>query len=383
LIDAEGFRRFVPMGTLEHNLLGLTREELGEFAESIGESRYRGSQLFRWMYGRGERSFRAMTDLGKDFRGQLMQTATINGLTLTSMQPSAKDLTRKFLFSLPDGLKIETVLLPPAFQGERASGENGRARRTLCVSTQVGCPLRCAFCATGVMGYRRNLTAGEIVDQFLQVKRTTREKITNIVFMGMGEPLMNYENVMKAVDILSTGAGVTARRITISTAGVTDGIRRMGDERRRPKLALSLHSALDETRASLMPIAARHPLADVRGALEHYVRRTKQRITYEQIFFDGVNDSEDEVRALIKWARHLPCKINVIPFHSIAFTGARGLGESLRPSPKMKMIVEQLRASDLTVFIRSSAGEDIEGACGQLAVLEERRSVLAEETRIP
>jgi 23S rRNA (adenine2503-C2)-methyltransferase len=367
------------MSETQRNLLGLTRNELAEFAASIGQPRYRGHQLFGWLYTRGVTSFSGMTDLAKTFREQLAIGASVNGITLVTQRQSARNSTTKFLFALHDGLKIESVLIPPAsaFQDDNLPREDERQRLTLCVSTQVGCPLDCKFCATGTMGYRRNLTAGEIVDQFLQARRIVKKTITNVVFMGMGEPLMNYDNVMTAVDILSTGLGVTPRRITVSTAGWAENIRRMGEEGRKTKLALSLHSAVDATRKELMPIARKFSLIQLRNALEYYYRQIKQRVTYEHIFFDGVNDTEAEVQALIRFTRFIPCKINVIPFHSIAFTGIGGERANLRPSFRMPEIVERLRASDLTVKVRSDAGEDIEGACGQLAVMNVRRRRVA------
>jgi 23S rRNA (adenine2503-C2)-methyltransferase len=292
-----------------------------------------------------------------------------------TQQFSRRDGTTKFLFELHDGARIESVLIPPAaaFRDGTADGEDEQRRLTLCVSTQVGCPLDCAFCATGTMGLVRNLTAGEIVDQILQVKRTTGRRITNVVFMGMGEPLLNYDAVMTATDIIAAGIGIAARRMTVSTAGRTDRIRQMGDELRRVKLAVSLHSAVDETRTRLMPINKKHCLGDLAAALEHYYRRTKQRITFEYIFFDGINDADADVRHLIAFARRVPSKINIIPFHSIAFTGIAGFGATLRPSPRADEHVESLRRAKLTVMVRSSAGEDIAAACGQLAVVSEHR----------
>jgi 23S rRNA (adenine2503-C2)-methyltransferase len=355
------------------NLLGMTKEELSRFAESIGERRYRGSQLFQWLYARGATSFDAMTDLGKAFRERLAEAATIGALQPVRHSVSDADGTTKYLFALADGLRIESVLIPPA-SAFRAGGEEDdddeQRRLTLCVSTQVGCALDCAFCATGTMGFRRNLTAGEIVDQFLQVRRLSRRRITNVVFMGMGEPLLNYAQTMTASGLFAEGMGVPARRITISSAGIASKIRQMADEGRKPKLALSLHSAVEETRAGLMPITKKHGLAELRSALEYNYRKLKRRVTYEVILFDGVNDTEREVRALIAFARHIPCKVNIIPFHSIAFTGIAGSARKLRPSRKQDAIVERLRTEHLTVMVRSSAGEDITGACGQLAIAE-------------
>ncbi len=363
------------MNAAPRNLLGLSREELADFVVSIGESRYRGTQLFGWLYSRGVGSFDAMSDLGKGLRERLNVSACVEGVTPAAVRHSAGDGTTKFLFSLRDGFRIESVLIPPAsaFVGKDAARDDEQKRLTLCVSTQVGCPLDCKFCATGTMGYFRNLSAGEIVDQFLQVRKATGKKITNVVFMGMGEPLMNYDNVMRAVDLLSSGMGVAARRMVVSTAGHAAHIRRMGDEGRTAKLAVSLHSAVEATRLRLMPITKKFGLAELREALTAYYRKTRRRVTYEVIFFDGINDTDREVAALTLFARAIPCKINVIPFHSIRFTGTKGIGADLNRSPRQESIVERLRAAHFTVLTRSSAGEDIEGACGQLAVKEEHR----------
>jgi 23S rRNA (adenine2503-C2)-methyltransferase len=366
---------FLGMSAAKQNLLGLTREELGDVVEAIGEPRYRGRQIFGWLYSRGATSFRAMTDLGKAFRERLEMGATITGITPESHRRSRRDGTTKFLFALPDGRHIESVLIPPAtsFVNGDVAAADEPGRLTLCVSTQVGCALDCAFCATGIMGFTRNLTAGEIIDQVLQVRKVTSQPITNVVFMGMGEPLLNYDSVMNAAEIMTDGIGIAARHITISTAGRADRIRQMADEGRRPKLALSLHSAVNATRSRLMPINRKFDLTALRLALEHYYRQTRQRVTYEVILFDGVNDTDREVSRLITFARHVPSKVNIIPFHSIAFTGVHGHGDSLRPSPRSEEIVEKLRNAHVTVMVRSNAGEDIEGACGQLAVMAERR----------
>jgi 23S rRNA (adenine2503-C2)-methyltransferase len=358
------------------NLLGLDQAQLAEVAANLGERPYRGRQLFGWIYTRGVDDLGAMSDLSREFRERLQLAAEVRGIAPVASRRSSLDGTTKFLFALSDGLKIESVLIPPAsaFAQGATRSDDEQGRLTLCVSTQAGCPLDCAFCATATMGYARNLTTGEIVDQFRKVQQSVQKRITNVVFMGMGEPLMNYDSVMRAVDILAGGMGVAARRITISTAGWADGIRRMGEEQRKPKLALSLHSAVAETRLALMPITRRYPLEDLRAALEAYYRRTRRRVTYEHIFFDGVNDSDRELAALIRFARHVPCKINVIPYHSIEFTGAAAGRVRLAPSLRTPELVERLRAAHLTVMVRSNAGEDIEGACGQLAVLHEERT---------
>jgi 23S rRNA (adenine2503-C2)-methyltransferase len=220
------------------------------------------------------------------------------------------------------------------------------------------------------MGFARNLTAGEIIGQVLKVGQVTGKTITNVVFMGMGEPLMNYENVMKAAGILVDGAGFPAKKITVSTAGWVEKIRQMADEQRRVKLAVSLHSAVDATRARLMPVTKRHDVRELGDAIEYYYRKLRRRVTLEQIFFDGVNDTDREVTELIRFARRVSCKINVIPFHSI---GGTGVPTRLRPSPRTEAIVARLRKEKVAVFVRSSSGEDIDAACGQLAVKVPRR----------
>ncbi|HTO93021.1 MAG TPA: radical SAM protein, partial [Bacteroidota bacterium] len=228
-------------------------------------------------------------------------------------------------------------------------------------------------CATGTMGFNRNLTPGEIVAQVLAARHESGKRITNVVFMGMGEPLLNYDAVMKAAGLLTAGAGIASRRITVSTAGRVEEIRRMADEKRRIKLAVSLHSAVDATRTRLMPINRKFGLPVLMEALEYYYRKTKQRLTYEVIFFDGVNDAPPDVRQLIALARRVPSKINIIPFHPIAFTHPAGFAASLAPSPRMEAIADELRSAHLTVLVRTSAGEDIDAACGQLALAGEER----------
>ncbi len=361
------------------NLLGFTKDELSDFAEAIGEPRYRGTQLFKWIYGKGVSEFERMSDIGKACKTLLLHTATVTGARLISEQRSGRDATTKYLFELADGAQVESVLIPPtaAFKDKEAAREDEQRRLTLCVSTQVGCPLDCAFCATATMGFRRNLSVGEIVDQILQVGRISGTHITNIVFMGMGEPLMNYDNLMKAVEIIISGIGIAARHITISTAGWADRIRQLAEERRRVKLAVSLHSADDSTRTTLMPVNRKFDLEALLTSLEYYYARTRQRVTYEYIFFDGVNDSDTAVTRLIRLARRVPSKINVIPFHSIDFTSPTGFSAKLRPSQRVEDVVAKLRAHNLTVFVRSNSGEDIAAACGQLAVAtnHQRRAV--------
>jgi len=319
-----------------------------------------------------------MSDIAQAFRQRLDACARLEGVRHVRHQVSPADGTTKFLFALADDRTIESVLIPPASSFEEEHGEERdstppRERLTLCVSTQVGCPLDCAFCATGTMGFARNLTAGEIVDQVLTVRRITGRSITNVVFMGMGEPMLNYGPVMQAAEIMNEGMEIAARRITVSTAGWVDGILCMAEERRRFKLAVSLHSAVEHTRTALMPVTRRFPLTALADALRVYYRKTAMRVTYEVVLFEGVNDTPAELRRLIAFARMVPSKINIIPYHSIAFAGPEGYAASLRPSSRLEDVVALLRQAHLTVMVRSSAGEDIVAACGQLAVHDARR----------
>ncbi|MEK6649393.1 MAG: 23S rRNA (adenine(2503)-C(2))-methyltransferase RlmN [Bacteroidota bacterium] len=350
-------------------LTGLSLDELRAFVTSLGEKPYRAAQLFSWLYARGAASFEDMSDLSGPFRELLAQVAAPGSLQLVTARTSSQDGTTKFLLRLADGRAIESVLIPP----EPSSPDVDR-RLTLCMSTQVGCPLDCAFCATGTMGFTRNLTAGEIVEQFLHAQRQTSRRISNLVYMGMGEPMLNYENVMRSVDLLTDdrGPNIGARHITISTAGYADQIRRMADEHRRVKLALSLHALDESKRTALMPITRKHGIAALTDALDYYYRRTRMRPTLEYIPFAGFNDTNADADLLIRFSRRVPCKVNLIPFHSIAFTAPTGFAATLRPSSpdRIEEFANRLRAANLTVMVRSSAGEDIEAACGQLAVAD-------------
>jgi len=357
-------RKFKAM--VKKNIKGLSLQELEAFILSLQEKRYRAQQIFRWLYQYRVNSFKEMTDLSQQFRDLLEENAFIDLLRIVARQLSQKDGTTKFLFELSDGKKIESVLIPP-----RSGSIDEERRLTLCNSTQVGCPLDCKFCATGTMGFTRNLTTGEIVDQVLLVQSESPKPVTNIVFMGMGEPMLNYDNVMASIDIFSSpfGPEISPRRITVSTAGYADQIRRMADEKRKPKLALSLHSLDSKIRTKLMPITKKHDIPELIDSLEYYYRTTRKSVMLEYILFDGINDTDADIKKLVKVSRRFPCRVNLIPFHSIAFTGAAGITETLRPASKerIEQFSKKLREADVNVFIRDSAGEDIDAACGQLA----------------
>ncbi|MBL0174534.1 MAG: 23S rRNA (adenine(2503)-C(2))-methyltransferase RlmN [Ignavibacteria bacterium] len=352
------------------NLFGLTLAELEAEFVAGGLERYRAAQVYYWLYARHAATFEAMTNLSKPLRAKLAERYVILHPVIAGTQAGG-DGTRKYLVALEDGRSVETVLIPAE------SDEEGLPKRlTLCVSTQVGCPLGCRFCATATMTRRRNLTVGEIVGQYLAVQAVTPHRITNLVYMGMGEPMLNYEATMRSIDIITheITAGVGAARITISTAGVVEGIKRLADEGRNVKLAVSLHSLVDAVRGDLMPINRKHPVGELVEAVEYYARRTRRRVTFEYILFDGLNDSPEDNARLVKLAGRVHCKVNLIPFHSIDASLPEGETRALRPSPKRRIeqFAQALREAGVTVMLRSSSGKDIAAACGQLAIAGDR-----------
>lgn len=349
------------------HLKGLSRPELEQLFQDWGEPRYRAVQLLEWLYAKGVEDFEKMTNLPHTLRQRLAAECTPHTLRLEAAERSEQDGTLKFLFRLPDGAAIESVLIP-------AEDAEGRLRRlTLCVSTQVGCPLGCAFCATASLRLRRNLNAAEIVDQLLQARALTGQRITNLVFMGMGEPLLNVEAVLTAVRIWTDPAAalLSPRRITLSTAGLVPEIYRLADSGIGIKLAISLHTTDQQLREQLMPIARRYPVTELQKAARYYAEHTRRPVTYEYILFDRLNDTPADADALARFARaSAVAKINLIPFHPIDFVGPSGIGATLRPSPpeRIRAFQERLRRHGLAVFLRSSSGLDIKAACGQLAL---------------
>ncbi len=303
-----------------------------------------------------------MSNLPAPLREHLAQHCTLRTVQLLRWQRSERDGTVKFLLGLPDGAAIEAVFIP-ADEGDR---------RTLCISTQVGCPLGCTFCATATLRLRRNLNAAEIVDQLCQVQRFLGERITNVVFMGMGEPLLNLDAVLDAIAIFTDPQAqlLSPRRITISTAGIVPGIRKLAESGIRVKLAVSLHSADQRLREQLMPIARRYPLPELLAAVQYYTGRVRRPVTYEYILFDGLNDSPADADALARLSRRTGAKVNLIPFHPIDFVHPTGIAAQLRPSPpeRLHAFAERLRRHGITVTVRSSSGVDIDAACGQLAL---------------
>ena len=353
-----------------HSLLGLGRDELEAFVTSLGEPAYRGRQVYEWLYSKRTSSFAGMTSLPASLRQLLEEKALPRSLTLLDHQESA-DGTIKFLFRTLDGYNVESVLIP----SEARDDQDEPKRRTLCISSQVGCPLDCKFCATASMKLKRNLRAGEIVEQHLQVEELVGEKITNIVYMGMGEPMLNYDEVFRSVRIFTDPENdlVPASRITISTSGIVPSIKRMADEGERVKLAISLHVTTNGDRDRLMPINRKFDLTELMDAVEYYYRKTRRPVTYEYILFEGLNDSPEDVRRLARITRRVPSKVNVIPFHPIDFTDPTGISAELRPaSPEhFEKFIGMLQGEGVQVMVRSSSGVDIDAACGQLAIRHE------------
>ena len=342
----------------------LGRQGLEDLAVEFGQPAYRGRQMFKWMFGKSAASFEEMTDLPKAFRDRLAERAELRRLRPMRIQTAA-DETVKALFSLDSGLRFETVLIPDL----QADGSANRL--TVCVSSQVGCAMGCVFCATGTMGFQANLTSGEIIDQVAYMNELAVERygrgISNIVFMGMGEPLLNYEQVLRSIRILTDadGLGLSPRRITLSTVGLARRIRELADDDPGVNLAVSLHAPSDEQRSAIMPVnrAAATDLGALRAALEYFHEKTGRRITYEYCLFDGVNDSDADAHRLAEVSRWVPSKVNLIMYNPVG-----GLPFIRTPENRLNAFIQVLVAEDVTVTVRQSRGEDIDAACGQLAV---------------
>jgi len=346
---------------MKYQLKGLPLLELNNYFTSIGEPKFRAQQIFGWMYNQMVNSFDEMVNVPKSLRAKLEENCELYSLKLKLKETSKQSQTSKYLFSTRDNKNIETVLIPAT---------EGRA--TLCISTQVGCPLSCEFCATGKLGFDRNLTSGEIVDQYVMAAKDYGiENITNIVYMGMGEPLINFDETIRSLKIITSefNKNISRTRITVSTSGLPRKIKKLADTGLRVKLALSLHSPFEEIRSKIMPINKRYPLIDVIKAIKYYARITKTRITFEYTMFNGINDRDQDVNELVKICSKLPAKINLIPFNSIKHMNPEGFAAALEPSAKDKIddFANQLRNRDITVLVRETQGNDIAAACGQLA----------------
>jgi 23S rRNA (adenine2503-C2)-methyltransferase len=343
------------MEHIKKDIRALSKEELRAFFEKEGDQAFRGNQVYEWLWTKGAHAFEDMTNVSKETRQMLQKNFVINHIKVDQMQRSV-DGTVKNAVRLHDGLIVESVLIPT------------KTRTTACVSSQVGCSLDCKFCATSRLKRMRNLNPDEIFDQVVAIDKESKlyfnRPLSNIVFMGMGEPLMNYNNVLKAIEKITSkeGLGMSPKRITVSTSGVPKMIKKMADDEVKFKLAVSLHSAIDEIRTSIMPFNATFPLKDLRAALEYWYAKTKNVITYEYVVWDGINDTKEDVEALIKFCKFAPSKVNLIEYNPIDD------GEFQQASTKaIEMYVSLLEKNHITVTVRRSRGKDIDAACGQLA----------------
>jgi len=343
-------------------LRSLARPELDELVAGLGEKPYRARQLFRWLHEKGAASLSEMTDLPAGFRERLAAVSTLVTLERAAEQRST-DGTVKWTWRTADGRLVESVYMP----------EPGR--KTLCVSTQAGCAMGCTFCMTGTLGLLRNLTAGEIVDQVARANRRLVElgegkgprPLTNLVFMGMGEPLHNYAAVKAALDLLlcEDGPNFSHRHVTVSTSGLVPAMRRLGEET-EVKLAVSLNATTDEVRRAIMPVHARWPLAELMEACRTFPMKRGRRITFEYVLLRGVNDSDEDADRLVRLVRGIPAKVNLIPYNA-----SPGLGYEAPSPERVAAFQERLVRRDVTAVVRKNRGRDIAAACGQLAAAGE------------
>lgn len=343
------------MSEKKKDIRSLSKEQLRAFFVEQGDKPFRGNQVYEWLWQKSAHQFDEMTNISKETRRLLEDHFVINHIKVDTIQRS-NDGTIKNAVRLHDGLIVESVLIPTD------------SRTTACVSSQVGCSLDCKFCATARLKRMRNLNPDEIVDQVVAIDKESKlyfdRPLSNIVFMGMGEPLMNYKNVLKAIDMITSpeGLGMSPKRITLSTSGVPKMIRKMADDEVKFNLAVSLHSAIDEVRTSIMPFNETFPLKDLKESLEYWYLKTKRRITYEYVVWHGINDSKKDIDALVQFCKYVPCKVNIIEYNPIED------GDYIQANPKvLDNYIEALEKNRIIVNVRRSRGKDIDAACGQLA----------------
>lgn len=336
------------------NIYDLDKSELKQLLVELGQASYRASQVWHWIYDQNASDFNIMTNLPKELRQELSDYLLLSPWDPEAEQYSKDGQTKKVLFKLADDIFIETVLM------------RYQKRKTLCISTQAGCAMGCVFCATGQMGFFRNLTVGEIVQQVMFFARELAiqgERVTNIVMMGMGEPLHNYENTLSALDILTDeeGFNLSARKITISTVGLVPAIRRYAEEGRQTPLAVSLHAATDKDRNELIPISRRWSLAELIDACHYYVTKTGRRITFEWALIEGENDSQNQARLLGQLVKGLLCHVNLIPLNPTAGYGGRPTSRE-----RVEAFQKELSRHGVSSTVRLRRGIDIQAGCGQL-----------------
>jgi 23S rRNA (adenine2503-C2)-methyltransferase len=336
---------------MKKHILDLPIDQLLETVTEMGLEKYRARQIYQWLYNKKVQSFDSMTNLSKEVRRTLSEQYDLFVLEPVRNLKSNECDTSKYLFKTRDGHYIESVLIPE------------KDRRTLCISSQVGCSLDCKFCATGMMGFYRNLTAGEIIEQVIRSEAIAGEKITNIVFMGMGEPFLNYDRVMNVCRVLADpeGMAIKRRRITISTSGIIPKIIQLAEENHPVGLAISLHAPNQEIREQIMPIARKFPFNELMESIYYYYQKTKRRPTYEYILIRGLNDQVEHAKILRKILSRTPAKINLIPYNDV------GAGFQASTPEQIDRFIRILLDSPITVTLRKSRGSDIQAACGQLS----------------
>ena len=336
------------------SFLDLTSSELNEILLDVGEKRFRIKQINNWIYNQNVRSWDEMINLPLSLIKYLKSEILLHPLKLVSINGSENDKTRKFLFQTTRGNHIESVLM------------REKNRTTVCVSSQSGCILDCNFCATASMGFLQNLSANEIIDQVILLSSYTKSKITNVVYMGMGEPFMNYRQVIESGKLLNKNMGLGARRITISTAGIAPKIRQIADDNYSFKLAISLNATNDEVRKKIMPITLKHSFKEIIDSAKYYYSKTKRLITFEYVLLKGINDSANDAKELVKLLKGFPCKLNIIPYNEIG-------GDYIRPEIKdINQFLFHLKPAKFIVTVRWSNGTDIDAGCGQLAIREKQ-----------
>ena len=367
------------ISSMKVNILNKTLTELENGVLNLGQPKYRAEQVFKSIHKYSVSDFKGIKGIPENLKQILENHYYIDNLKLSDLKESPNDKTKKFLFELPSGNKIETVLI---FEKER---------KTICVSTQAGCNVGCEFCATGKIGFRINLEASQIISQIYEVINITGIFPTNIVYMGMGEPFLNYENVIKSLLIITNknGIGIPSGRITVSTVGFKDKLRKFtGDILKKEnqsikniKLAFSLHSTDNGFREKLKPTSKKNPLKDIYKELSYFYSKTKNKVTYEYIFFEGLNDKKEDINRLTRLSKMIPCNINIIPFHKIGFKLNEPLekfnskeseknidgNKNSLSNKKLFEFIEELKSQKVVVNLRASSGVDIFAACGQLA----------------
>ena len=339
----------------KRDIRALSRADLRGYFTEMGDKAFRGNQVYEWLWNKSAKDFSDMTNLSKGLREHLEAHFSINHIRVDKMQRSS-DGTIKNAIKLHDGLVVESVLIPTD------------TRITACISSQVGCSLDCQFCATARLKRMRNLNPDEIYDQVVAIKEQAElyfdRPLTNIVLMGMGEPLMNYKNVMAAIDKITSpeGLGIASKRITLSTVGVAKGIRRLADDDVKFNLALSLHSGREVVRKDIMPFTEHNPLDQLKDALKYFHGKTGKKVTYEYVVWEGINDQDEDIDALLEFCRLVPSKVNLIQYNPIGDTRFVPVA-----GPQLEHYIERLRAEGVVVNVRISRGQDIDAACGQLA----------------